>query len=197
MGYHTDFDGALEIKPPLTAEQVATLEKWSNGNDTPEDSPGGYCPWVGSDGGCFIQWDEQEKPYDAEDWMVYVCEHLLADKQLANGLIDACGEDPDDRWQLRVEDSKVEVIPGHVVFEKPGIYTVALIHTYELGADVQKVKARNGQHAAAVALAAVVYADEPEEVVNDDGNAEEAAGWIVVAVFEGDCVEAPHPALVL
>ena len=193
MGYHTDFDGGLEIKPPLTAEQVAILAKWSNGDDTPEDSPGSYCPWVGSDDGAWIQWDEQEKPDDPEDWMAYICEHFLADGQLANGLIDASGEDPDDRWQLRVTDSRVEVIPGHVVFEKPGIYTVALLHTYELGPDVVKVKARDTLHAAAMALAAVVYADEPEEVVNDDGNAEEAAGWIVVAIFEGDCVEAKYP----
>ena len=39
MGYHTDFDGALEIKPPLTADQVATLEKWSVGDDIPEYVP--------------------------------------------------------------------------------------------------------------------------------------------------------------
>jgi len=36
-----------------------------------------------------------------------------------NGEIEAIGEEPDDRWLLRVTDNRVEVLRGHLVYGCP------------------------------------------------------------------------------
>ena len=75
--------------------------------------------------------------------MSYLCEDFLVGRPDSQRL-DRCGRrGPRRPLAARVTDNRVEVVPGHVVFEKPGTYTVALLHTYELGPDVVKVKARD------------------------------------------------------
>ena len=86
MGYTTDFWGEVSIDPPLNAEEIEFLTKFSRtrrmdrkngayyvdgtgdfgqGQDTdivnynrpPEGQPGFWCQWVPSKDGRFIEWD--------------------------------------------------------------------------------------------------------------------------------------------
>jgi hypothetical protein len=98
--------------------------------------PGLWCKWIPEDDGTALEWDEREKFYEAEQWMAYLIEHFLrpggraqsvADPQFTDfsfdhcldGEIEATGEDPDDRWLLRVTDNEVFVLEGHVVYGDP------------------------------------------------------------------------------
>lgn len=98
-----------------------------NYNSPPRGQPGLWCNWTPTDDGTAIEWDGGEKFYDAELWMQYLIDHFLRPGAFANlpflqknhtvnGTIDAQGEDSDDRWQLVVEDNKVRVRTGTVVF---------------------------------------------------------------------------------
>jgi hypothetical protein len=97
--------------------------------NTPADSqPGLWCRWVPTEDGAAIQWDGGEKFYNAEDWMQYLIDHFVGSAPSAkamlpflqghtlNGEIDACGDDPDDRWKLIVEDNRVLVAAGYVAY---------------------------------------------------------------------------------
>lgn len=89
-------------------------------NRPPEGQPGLWCQWTVNDEGTEIEWDEGEKFYDADLWMTYIIEHFLKPNPIAksqlpflqghicNGVVDAQGEDSDDRWRLVVIDNKVE-----------------------------------------------------------------------------------------
>jgi hypothetical protein len=105
-------------------------------NTAAAEQPGLWCQWVPDDEGTCLEWDGGEKFYDAERWMAYLIEHFLRpgacaesvdDPQFADfsfdhcldGEIDASGEDPDDRWLLRVADNEVFVLEGDVVYGDP------------------------------------------------------------------------------
>ena len=88
--------------------------------DTPPDGqPGLWCLWIPTNDGAAIEWNGGEKFYKAVHWMQYLIDHFIgsaphAKKMLRflqghtlNGEIDACGEDPDDRWKLIVVDNRV------------------------------------------------------------------------------------------
>lgn len=103
-------------------------------NDPPAGQPGLWCQWVPTDGGDGLEWDGSEKFYHATDWMKYIIDHFLKpgadashshDPQFANftfnhtvnGVIDAQGEDPDDRWQLHVVENYVTTKQAVISFE--------------------------------------------------------------------------------
>lgn len=92
-------------------------------NQSHPDQPGLWLSWEPSDDGSSISWNGMEKFYDSAEWMKYLASrllepsarayidaHLSEDPRLASftcdhelaGVIDAQGEDPDDRWQLAV-----------------------------------------------------------------------------------------------
>jgi hypothetical protein len=105
MGYTTDFDGNVEVNPPLNPVEIAYLQRFaetrrmrrSNGpyylsdsdfgqaheddildyNDPPEGQPSLWCNWTPSDGGGSIGWDGSEKFYESEWWMQYIIDHFL------------------------------------------------------------------------------------------------------------------------
>lgn len=92
-------------------------------NNPPEGQPGLWCKWEPSSDGHCIEWNEAEKFYDAEKWMKYLIKHFLQPGALAkdtlpflqanhtvNGVIEAQGEDKDDRWDLVVRDNRVFVV---------------------------------------------------------------------------------------
>lgn len=169
MGYQTDFWGKVEISPPLNPYEVAYLKDLAqtrrmdrengpffvrgggimgqgheadvrNYNSPDPSQPGLWCQWVPSDDGTSIEWDGNEKFYNAPEWMVYIIDTFLAlppddetyaamvtaDLRLAeftfdhsvSGIIEAQGEDSEDRWRLVrlvVEDNTVRVErPEHV-----------------------------------------------------------------------------------
>ncbi|MFW5419232.1 hypothetical protein J0910_21675 [Nocardiopsis sp. CNT-189] len=94
----------------------------------PEGQPELWCKWVPSGDGAAIGWDESEKFYGAEEWMRYLIDHFLRPGAHAqadpgpvppaefagftfdhsvSGVIEAEGEDLEDRWHLVVADNRV------------------------------------------------------------------------------------------
>jgi hypothetical protein len=163
MGYTTDFQGTINIEPPLNESERAYLNKFAetrrmdrengpyfvggtedfgqgrdsdiqNYNAPPADQPGLWCQWVPTDDGAGLEWDGGEKFYDSPEWMTYLIENFLKpnarashsnDPQFAdfsfdhicNGIIEAQGEDPDDRWRLVVDNNNVRVQAAKIVWE--------------------------------------------------------------------------------
>lgn len=117
MGYTTDFDGEIDVKPPLNAKEIEYLKKFSrtrrmlcsNGpyyinrggfagqdhndstiieyNSPAKGQPGLWCKWISSDDGSFIEWDEGEKFYDAAEWMKYLIDHFIGSNPLAKNAL--------------------------------------------------------------------------------------------------------------
>ncbi len=152
MGYNTDFEGRVIISPPLSAAEVAYLKNFSRTrhvkrtqspyyvdpsyscepdvidfNQPHDDKPNSFhCDWAPWEDGTALEWNGNEKFYEATAWMIYLIEHFLRPDchaaghvpgmvggHICNGLIAAQGEDPADRWNLIVENNQVRV-------EKPG-----------------------------------------------------------------------------
>lgn len=113
MGYTTEFDGRVEVVPPLSAEEIAFLRKFSttrrmkceqgpyyvdrggdfgqahgadvlDDNNPPEGQPGLWCHWTPTDDGTAIEWDGGEKFYYAVEWMQYLLDHFIGRDPLAN-----------------------------------------------------------------------------------------------------------------
>lgn len=128
MGYTTDFDGCVTVSPPLSAEEVEYLNKFSEtrrmdrekgpyyvdnagqfGQDRENDirdynrppscQPGLWCQWVVSEDGSEISWNGCEKFYDAEDWMAYIIEHFVGSNPVAK----------------QVDPSRFAFLQGHTV----------------------------------------------------------------------------------
>lgn len=143
MGYTTEFSGKIEISPPLNQEEINFINAFSqtrhmtreeneyfidtNGdgkvidyNTPPKGVPGLWCQWVVTEDGKFIEWDGNEKFYNAVKWMEYIIDHFIASCAIAkehlpflqanhtcNGKIFAQGEEIDDRWTLVVRNNVV------------------------------------------------------------------------------------------
>jgi hypothetical protein len=86
-------------------------------NNPDPSQPGLWCQWVPTPSRDALEWDGGEKFYDSVEWMQYIINHFLkpgafasrsGDPQFTeftfdhtlNGVIDAQGEDPEDRWKL-------------------------------------------------------------------------------------------------
>jgi hypothetical protein len=113
MGYQTDFDGQINIVPPLNEKEIAYLNNFSksrrmdceqgpyyvdrggfmgqlhedpmirNYNQPPEGQPNLWCQWVPTEDGTAIVWDEGEKFYESDKWMKYLIEHFLGENPKA------------------------------------------------------------------------------------------------------------------
>ena len=176
MGYNTDFRGAVTVVPPLDEHEIAYLRRFGGtrrmdrglgpyycgkgfaGQQREPDildfnspgfgQPGLWCKWEPTDDGSQIRWNQQEKFYNADDWMGYVIgtflmpgavlareltspvegryyapefAHFTFD-HVVNGVIDAEGEQDDDVWQLIVTDNVVttrELESGPVGSDEP------------------------------------------------------------------------------
>lgn len=113
MGYNTEFDGRIELTPPLTAEQVATIQTFSetrHGGDIDRHPgmPAIWCDLTASEDGRSIVWNGNEKSYNIPEWMDYLVKTYLRPWGVtANGVLDAYGESRGDVWHLKVENNKV------------------------------------------------------------------------------------------
>lgn len=104
-----------------------------NYNKPPEGQPGLWCQWVPTEDGKAIQWDEGEKAYYMEEWIVYIIDHFLrpgahaqgcGDAQFSpftfdhkvNGVVYASGEDPGDLWAVRIVDNVVTVYGAQIAY---------------------------------------------------------------------------------
>ena len=171
MGYTTEFEGQIDIEPPLNRAEVEYINKFAdtrhmqraNGpyyvdarrgwgdesdvtdpNTPPEDQPGLWCNWEASGDGTAIFWNGMEKFYDSAEWMQYLIDHFLKEgaevqkellrreraklegpsvfeaftfNHILNGVIEAQGEDPEDKWRLWVKNNEVIVQKARVVWE--------------------------------------------------------------------------------
>lgn len=105
------------------------------------DQPGLWCHWIpnvdGARADSELTWDGGEKFYEADKWMQYIVQRLLAPEardyinthinederlqnftcnHMVNGTIFADGEEGDDFWALEVENNKVFFLEGQVVY---------------------------------------------------------------------------------
>ena len=172
MGYTTDFDGVINIDPPLNEKEIKYINKFSDtrrmnrrngpyyvggtgmcGQDREEDvidynspdpsQPGLWCQWVPADietdemgepvSATGIEWDGNEKFYNAAEWMQYIIDHFIGENPLAklnnpehfdflqghtlNGEIFADGEEADDHWKIEVKDGNVTTKQGVVNYD--------------------------------------------------------------------------------
>ncbi len=112
MGYTTYFEGSVTVSPPLSAEEIEFLNKFSEsrrmnrkkgpyfvdgegyaGQDSEDDiidynspdpsQPGLWCQWVASEDGSEILWNDAEKFYEAEAWMDYIINHFVGPTPIA------------------------------------------------------------------------------------------------------------------
>lgn len=102
MPYHSDFDGRIEIDPPLNSDERTFLLDFSatrhiqsgNGplyvgrgraahvidfNNPPAELPGLWCEWVPTDAGDALEASDAEGFYHPVEWMQFVVHYLLAD----------------------------------------------------------------------------------------------------------------------
>lgn len=126
MGYTTQFQGKIKIEPELSAKQIKFIEGMHGDMRyfAPDDAKRlDICwqQWELSADLDALEWDGNEKFYDADKCMEYVigkCLEKWPDMKF-NGIVQAQGEEFDDRWQLIVKDntvSKKEVaLKGRVI----------------------------------------------------------------------------------
>lgn len=95
-------------------------------NNPGPTQPGLWCKWESADYGHVIRWDGREKFYDSVEWMQYLIDNLFSEKareyvevhhsgdkrldaftfnHVFNGILEAQGEDEDDKWLLIVKDN--------------------------------------------------------------------------------------------
>lgn len=136
-----------------------------NGNAPHKSQPGLWCQWVPTDDGKYIEWDGGEKFHDSTEWMRYIIAHFIGTNPIAkgelpflqghvcNGIIEAQGEDQDDKWAMLVANNVVEELVADVTFRpasqpKPefvGIVdTVRNTHNFQLVSKALENDACNG-----------------------------------------------------
>lgn len=77
-------------------------------NVPPRTQPGLWCQWEVSEDGKTLNWDEGEKFYCYEEWLVYLILNFFAPwGRTLNGTIRFSGEDEDDRGAIFVKDNHV------------------------------------------------------------------------------------------
>lgn len=80
-------------------------------NRPPKTQPGLWCQWRPTLDRKGLEWDQGEKFYCADEWMMYLIDRILKPAgYVANGTIYAQGEDSEDTWELHVRDNQVSVI---------------------------------------------------------------------------------------
>lgn len=156
MGYNTYFAGELEVTPPLNEHESSYLYDFAElrhtstqhgpldvkpgvfpgGSDPQGGKPEIWCHWVCDEDDKLV-WDEEEKTYGHDSWIIWLIEHLFSaqargfvnahlseDQRLAhftcdhviNGEVNAEGEDSGDLWRILVKNNDVEVQQGRVSY---------------------------------------------------------------------------------
>jgi hypothetical protein len=114
MGYTTNFQGVIKITPELKASEIKFIQNMFG--DMREWNPAMAkeldMTWLNFEFDkdfTGIGWDGAEKFYDADKCMeVLINETIKKYPHLSfNGILQAQGEDFDDKWQLIVKNNKV------------------------------------------------------------------------------------------
>ena len=89
------------------------------GNTPPDGQPGLWCQWIpDEDNDSAIVWDEGEKFYEYDRWIVYIIEHFLKPwGYTLNGEVVWHGEGPSDIGMICVKDNEVTLRSGRVIYE--------------------------------------------------------------------------------
>jgi len=125
----------------------------------PSEQPSLWCRWTVTDDGKSIVWDGVEKFYRSPEWMWYIIQHFIKPNPVAkarfpeqfsflqghicNGVIDAQGEEPEDRWRLIVRDNEVFVESAKLVFDdsvKVENSALEMLYCYEINKNSNKCK---------------------------------------------------------
>lgn len=81
-------------------------------NSPPWTQPGLWLDWTPTEDGTAIEWNRNEKFYDADDWIIYLIEKVLKPKgYVLNGVVNAEGEDG-YQYHIFIKDNKVIVSAG-------------------------------------------------------------------------------------
>ena len=89
-----------------------------DGNRPPAGQPGLWCQWTPTEDGKALVWDEGEKFYEYEAWLIYLIEKFLKPWGITvNGTVEWQGEDSDDFGKLVVEDGVVSAKIGRKVYD--------------------------------------------------------------------------------
>jgi len=124
MGYTTEFEGQIDLDPPLNASEILAIQTFSNErhDETPEDRevmPGAWCHWIAQVDGDALEWDGGEKFYHAAEWMQLVLDRFITPLGIsANGTIEAQGEEAGDLWRIVVKDNVVRTIYPKIVWDE-------------------------------------------------------------------------------
>lgn len=79
-----------------------------NYNSPPSTQPTLWCQWIPTEDSLAIEWDQGEKFYESAEWIKYLIDNVLAPKgYILNGIVEAQGEDSDDRWDIVIVDNQV------------------------------------------------------------------------------------------
>ena len=128
---------------PYTVEENGAPVEAGGYNLPPDGQPGLWCQWVPCEGvtaknqvhpAAALEWDGVEKFYESAEWMKYLIDHFLkpgaaAEGQpgfeeftfdhVVSGVIQAQGEDPDDRWKLIVDNNQVKTAEAIIAWAEP------------------------------------------------------------------------------
>lgn len=81
-------------------------------NRAPSTQPGLWCQWIIDENGDLV-WDEGEKFYNYEEWLVYLINNFFAPSgYICNGNIEFQGEDMEDFGTIHVENNVVTLQYG-------------------------------------------------------------------------------------
>lgn len=81
-----------------------------NRNHVPHNQPGFNCPWVPSDDGYFLTWDNMERPSNYVKWLQYIIDIFFNQwKKKLDGRVKWKGEDPGDFGTIVINENKIEL----------------------------------------------------------------------------------------
>lgn len=125
-------------------------------------NPGYWCQWEPVGDGTAIEWNGAEKFYYAEEWLRFLIDHFLKSPtdlvwgdlekspglhtlkfhHVVNGVIDAQGEDPSDRWRLVVRDNVVTRQEPTLNWSEKS-HEPAIIQSYVVAAETESGELRS------------------------------------------------------
>ncbi len=157
MGYNTYFEGQISIEPPLNEHEISFLNDYAKtrhtdttagalvvnhnakGSTPQHDRPEIWLHWVPTDDGTALEWDEKEKTYGHDKWLVWLIKHLLgpdsreflaahldddprlehfSHDHVVSGIVYAQGEDYADQWRILASDNVVQVQRSELLYRE-------------------------------------------------------------------------------
>ena len=125
MGYTTDFKGSLKFNKPLTIRQLKTIQEFDGKRPRSNlyvgsTMPDSWCDWAVDDLGESIAWNGSEKSYHMFEWLMWLRSNLLSawGIVLLDGIIEASGEERNDRWAIICKDGILKKVKGKITYEK-------------------------------------------------------------------------------